>query len=109
MALIIENPPKEGEYRVINQLEEVYELKELAEKVQKVAKEFGLDPEIQNIENPRVEKDNHRVNVDHEKLFELGYKPTSDMDNELRLMFKDLIPYKKNIVKECLMPKTQWK
>jgi UDP-sulfoquinovose synthase len=46
LSLITENPPERGEYRVINQLEEVYELKELAEKVQKIAKEFGLDPEI---------------------------------------------------------------
>ncbi|HIE55003.1 MAG TPA: NAD-dependent epimerase/dehydratase family protein, partial [Chromatiaceae bacterium] len=33
LTLAIENPPKEGEYRVFNQFEEVYDIYELAEKV----------------------------------------------------------------------------
>ena len=36
LTIAIENPPKKGEYRVFNQFEEVYDLYELAIKVQKV-------------------------------------------------------------------------
>lgn len=109
IGLIIESPPEIGEYRIFNQLEEVYDLTELAEKVQKVGREFGLDPEINNITNPRVELEDHYYKVDYQKLLDLGYKPTSDMEAELRIMFADLIPFKDRIKVDALMPNVKWR
>jgi nucleoside-diphosphate-sugar epimerase len=111
LTLALENPPKKGEYRVFNQFEEVYDLTDLAVKVQKVAKEFGVDAKINNITNPRIEKEEHYYNPDHQHLLDLGYKPTHDMDAELRIMFKDLIKYKDRIIekKHVIMPKIQWR
>ncbi len=109
ITLIIENPPAQGEYRTINQIEEVYNLTELALKVQTIAEEFNLTTKIDNISNPRIEKEEHRYEVDHDILPSLGYLPTSDMDNELRKMFRDLIPFKDRIVTTSIMPKIRWK
>lgn len=110
ITLAIMNPPKPGEYRVFNQFEEVYDVTGLAQKVQKIGDEYGLKVEIRNIENPRMEMEEHFYEPDHEHLRNLGYVPTSDMEAELRLMFKDLVPNKARIEKhiEALTPDIRW-
>jgi len=115
LTLAIENPPVEGRlgcrrgYRVFNQFEETYSLTELANKVVKVANKLDLGADIQvgNVENPRIEREDHNYNPDHQHLLDLGYKPTADMETEIETMFKDLIPHKERIIsrKESIMPK----
>ncbi len=110
MTLTIENPPKEGEYRVFNQFEEVYDLTELAEKVKKVAASLGVTAKIQNIENPRIEMEDHYYNPDHEHLLNLGYKPTHDIEAEMKIMLTDLLKYKDRIEakQHALIPDIRW-
>lgn len=109
ISIIIDNPPESGTYRVINQIEEVYDLTELADNVVLVAKEFGFNPTVANIENPRVEKEDHEYDVDHSTLLDLGYEPTSDMLSELRTMFEDLISFKDRVKKSAIMPTVAWR
>jgi len=110
LTLAIENPPKDGEYRVFNQFEEVYSVTELAEKVKKVGDKLGLNVEIKNLENPRKEMEEHYYNPDHKHLLDLGYKPTHDVEKELEIMLKDLIKYRSRIEarKEALIPDIRW-
>lgn len=110
LTLAIENPPGEGECRVFNQLEEVYDLTELALKVQKVAKNLGLSAGIKNLENPRMELEEHYYNPDHDNLLKLGYQPTHDMEKELEIMFSDLTKYRSRIEarKYSLIPDIRW-
>jgi len=110
LTIAVENPPGKGEYRVFNQFEEIYDLTELAKKVKATAKDFGLDVKIYNYQNPRLEMEEHYYNPDHQKLLDLGYKPTHDMESELRQMFRDLIKFKSRIekVKDVLVPSIQW-
>lgn len=110
LTLAIENPPDKGQYRVFNQFEEVYDVSELAEKVKKVGRELGLNVEIINTENPRKEMEEHYYNPDHKYLLDLGYKPTHDMEEELRIMLKDLLRYKNRIEsrREALIPDIRW-
>jgi len=110
MTIAIENPPQKGEYRVFNQFEEVYDLTELALRVQKVGKELDLNVEIRNTENPRVELEEHYYNPDHKHLLDLGYKPTHDMESELKIMLKDLIKYRDRILARAhaLIPDIRW-
>ncbi|MCK5548570.1 MAG: NAD-dependent epimerase/dehydratase family protein [Thermoplasmata archaeon] len=110
LTLAIENPPKTGEYRVLNQFEETYSILALAEKVQEVAGEFSLDVEIAHLETPRVEEQEHYYKPDHEHLLKLGYKPTSDMDSVLREMFADLLEYQHEIkaYEKVLVPRIFW-
>jgi len=110
LTLAIENPPKEGEYRVFNQFEEVYDITELAEKVQRVASETGMEVEIRNLVNPRKEAEDHRYCADHQHLLDLGYQPTHDVESELRVMLKDLQRYRDRIEtkRDALIPDVHW-
>ena len=109
-TIAINNPPKEGEYRVFNQFEEVYSVTELAQKVKKVGSEIGLNVDISNLENPRIEKEEHYYNPDHRHLLDLGYKPTHDVERELRIMLNDLLKYRSRIEekKGVLVPDIRW-
>ena len=110
LSLALENPPQIGEYRVFNQLQEVYGITDLALKVQNVAGELGLPVEIDNLENPRQELEEHYYKVDHEHLLNLGYRPTRDVDAEMRIMLQDLIRYRDRIEakKDALIPDVRW-
>lgn len=110
LTIAIDNPPEKGEYRVFNQFEEVYSVTELAQKVKRVGDKLGLNVSISNLENPRKEMEEHYYNPDHRHLLALGYKPTHDVEQELRIMFKDLTKYRSRIEekKEALIPDIRW-
>jgi len=110
LTIAVENPPKEGEYRTFNQFEEIYNINELALKVQKVGSEVGLDVTIRNVENPRMEMEEHYYNPDHQHLLDLGYKPTHDLEQELKIMLTDLAKYRGRIEarQEALVPDIHW-
>ena len=110
MRLAIENPPEEGEYRVFNQFEETYSIIELADMVQEVGAEQGLDVEIYEYDNPRNEAAEHYFNPDRNHLVELGYKPSHDVKAEMRIMMNDLMPHKERIEakKDALIPEFRW-
>jgi len=106
----LENPPQAAEYRVFNQFEEVYDVTELALKVQKVAARLGLDVEVRNLENPRKELEEHYYKPDHRHLLDLGYQPTHDVESEMQIMLKDLMRFRDRIAakKEVLIPDVRW-
>ena len=111
LTLAAENPPEEGEYRVFNQFEECYSVNELAEHVVKVAGESGIESKIWNIENPRIEAEEHYYNPDHDRLPKLGFKPTNTLDDELRLTIPKLSEYRERIEakRDRIMPTILWK
>ena len=88
----------------------MYDLTELAFKVQKIANELGLNVEVRNVENPRMEMEEHYYNPDHQHLLDLGYQPTHDMEGELRIVLPDLMKYRHRIEArmEALLPDIRW-
>jgi UDP-sulfoquinovose synthase len=110
LTLALENPPKAGEYRVFNQFEEVYDVTELALKVQSAAGEVGLEVEVNNLENPREELEDHYYQPDHQHLLDLGYVPTRDIDGEIKTMLRDLVTHSERIElkREVLVPGIRW-
>ena len=110
LTLALENPPRKGEYRVFNQFEEVYDITELAQKVQKVARTLGLDVEVTNLENPRNELEEHYYLADHQHLLDLGYRPTHGVEAEVAIMLSDLLKYRERIEtkREALVPDVHW-
>ena len=111
LTLATENPPDEGEYRVFNQFDETYSVNELAEHVVKVSGELGMDAKVWNIENPRIEAEEHYYNPDHENLYKLGFNPTHSIDQELRITLSKLMDYKDRIEakRDKIMPTIYWK
>ena len=110
LTLVVENPPDTADYRVFNQFQGVFTVKELALKVRQVAAEVGFDVPITNLENPRIEAENHYYNPAHRALFDLGYQPTEDIDKEVRMMLEDLMKYRDRIEanKDVLIPDVRW-
>lgn len=110
LTIAIENPPKQGEYRVFNQFEECYTLEQLATLVQEVAAEEGLPVEIQHYDNPRKELEQHYFNPDRNHLINLGYQPTHDVKAEIRLMLNDLKQHEGRILEkmDVLVPDIRW-
>lgn len=114
LTLSVENPPTDSDsfhgYRVLNQLSESYSCNELADIVQRVGNEkFDLNVEIRHIENPRIEKEVHYWNPIHEKLPKMGFEPTKTLEEELEIMFEDLIPNKDRFIREKIIPKIRWR
>ncbi|GAI12039.1 unnamed protein product, partial [marine sediment metagenome] len=111
MTIALENPPDEGEYRTFNQFDECYSVNELAEHVVKVAGEQGIDAKIWNIENPRVEAEEHYYNPDHDTLRRLGFKPTHTLDEELAITIGYLKRYKDRIEakRHKIKPTVNWR
>ncbi len=87
VELALFNPPAPGELRVFNQYVETFSVNELAEKVAAVGREKGYTVEIKNIENPRVEKEEHFYNPISTGLRELGLDPHYLTDEVLHGMF----------------------
>jgi UDP-sulfoquinovose synthase len=110
LTIAVENPPNRGEYRVFNQLDEIYSVTELANYVAQVGKTFRLDVRIQPISNPRIEKEDHYYKVDRKHLPDLGFRPTRRITDTLEIMLGDLLKYRDRIMErsEVIIPRTTW-
>ena len=111
IELLCENPPNPGEYRVVNQFDQDYSILKLAEIVRKCAVEAGLpDPGFEHHPNPRVEEEEHYYNPDRKKLVDLGYVPKGEITEEVRAMFKALLPHRERAeaLTHTFAPKTIW-
>jgi len=109
IKLIINNPPEVGQYRVINQFENIYTINELAEIVYSCAEDIGLNVDIGRVNNPRIEKEKHYYKPYHNKLFEIGYSPTTDIHKEVYNLIEKLLPHASRIKTDVIMPTTTWK
>lgn len=110
LRIAVENPPARGEYRVFNQFEETYDITQLAQKVQHVGKRLGISVEVHHLENPRAELEEHYYNPDHRQLLDLGYQPTHDVEAEMEIMLRDLLPCRERIEvkRQALIPDVRW-
>ena len=72
---------------------------------------IGINAEIWNIDNPRVEAEEHYYNPDHDGLRKLGFKPTFSLDDELRITIPKLLEYRKRIEEKSdhIMPTIKWR
>lgn len=111
LTLLLENPPSKGEYRIVNQLDEIYDTLELATRVQSVAKEFGIKADLEWLENPRVEKEEHYYEVEHKILPSLGFKREKKMEETLFEIFESVLKNKNRIdgMRNLIYPTVSWK
>jgi nucleoside-diphosphate-sugar epimerase len=111
LTLLLEHPPKQGEYRLVNQFAEVYSVSQIAQIVKKAGEELGLNVQIGNYPNPRVEAEEHYYNPEIKILPSLGFYPKKRLPEEVKIMIKDLLPYKERLerYRYVIPPKTKWK
>ncbi|MEM3670618.1 MAG: UDP-sulfoquinovose synthase [Thermoprotei archaeon] len=111
LRIAVENPPKQSEYRVLNQFDEAYKVLELAEKVFEAGKQMGFEPVISHVPNPRVEAEEHYYRPEHEKLYALGYRRTRTLEEELKIILSDLSRHKERLdsKRSVVAPRTNWR
>ncbi|MHA7646493.1 UDP-sulfoquinovose synthase [Nitrosopumilus sp. S4] len=111
ISLLIDNPPKDGEYRVVNQFDEQHSVRDLAKRVQTIGNELGLDVQINHKENPRNEAEEHYYKADHDTLKSLGFTRTREINHEIKIMIKHLMEYKGRIEakKHVIEKDIKWK
>jgi len=109
IEIAAENPADKGEFRVFNQFTEYFSVGELAEKVQKVAQEEGYETTVANLDNPRVEQEEHYFHAENTKLRDLGLEPHLLDDDVIREIFNTVVNHKDRIIEENVMPQVSWK
>lgn len=109
MELAIAHPAEAGQFRVFNQFTEMFDVAELAMMVKKASAAMGLDVEIQNIPNPRVELEEHYFNAKNTNLLDLGLQPHYLSDSLLDSLLNFAIKYKDRVEKNQILPKVSWR
>ena len=114
MVRLISNPPEPGQYDVVNQVTDVFSVRQIAETVGRIGREeFGLNPVMERIENPRVEAEEHPYHVMHGKLEEAyGFRSEAKFEAEVRCMFQRLLEPENQTrierLREVLFLRTLW-
>jgi UDP-sulfoquinovose synthase len=103
-----ENPAMKGELRIFNQIMETFSVNELAEKTRRVGASLGLDVEIQNLENPRKEAEEHYYNPAYHGLIDIGVEPNYLTDDVMKGMFEVVMQFKENIRKDVIFKGVKW-
>lgn len=109
IEIACENPAERGEFRVFNQFTEQFSVLELAQKVQKVARDLGQEVEIGKTENPRVEKYDHYYKAVNTNLLDLGLEPHLLTDEHLVEVLKVAMNNTERVKRELVMPTVTWK
>jgi len=103
------NPADRGECRVFNQFTEQYSVLELAHLIQTAATKMGLEVEINHMDDPRVEMEQHYYNAKHSKLIDMGLQPHFLCDSLLDSLMNIALRYRDRIDASTLLPKVNWR
>jgi UDP-sulfoquinovose synthase len=109
IELALNSPADRGEFRVFNQFTEQFSVLDLANKVKQAANTLGLDVEVNNITNPRVEKEEHYFNAKNTNLLDLGLQPHYLSDSLLDSLLNFAVKYQHRVDKQQILPKVSWK
>jgi len=103
------NPPEGGEYRVFNQFTEQFSVTDLARQVQEAGADYGLEVQVNHVENPRVEAEEHYYNAVHTKLLDLGLEPHLLSETLIESMFAAIERHKDRVILDHIRPQTRWR
>jgi len=108
VELAAATPADAGEFRVFNQFTEQFSVLELAELVKQAGEHLGYEVQIDHVDNPRVEKEEHYYNAIHTKLLDLGLQPTLLGEELVESIVHAIERYKGNVIAGAIDPQTRW-
>jgi UDP-sulfoquinovose synthase len=108
VELAMTNPVERGQLRILNQFTEPFSVNQLAEKVQHVGTQMGLEIQIAHLDNPRKEREEHYYNPKHHGLLELGLQPHYMTDDVVAQLLEQVLPYKDRIDTSKILPRVKW-
>jgi UDP-sulfoquinovose synthase len=109
IALAANNPPGKGELRILNQFTETFSINQLADRVQRVATGMGISVDIQHVDNPRKEQEEHYYNPAHYGLLELGLQPHFMTDEVVAEMLDRVRGHRDLINVDRILPRVRWR
>lgn len=109
IEIAIDKPADPGQFRVFNQFTEMFSVGDLAMMVKKAGNTLGLDVDINYLDNPRVEAEDHYFNAKNTNLLDLGLEPHLLSDSLLDSLLNFAVKYKGRVDKSQIMPKVQWR
>ncbi len=109
VEIAIANPGDPGIFRVFNQFTEMFNVGDLAMMVKNAGNTLGLDVDIEYMENPRVEAEEHYFNAKNTNLLDLGLQPHYLSDSLLDSLLNFAVKYKDRVDKNQILPKVKWR
>ncbi|MBW4596032.1 MAG: NAD-dependent epimerase/dehydratase family protein [Brasilonema angustatum HA4187-MV1] len=109
VEIAIANPAESGEFRVFNQFTEQFSVGDLAMMVKKAGNAMGLNVEINHLDNPRVEREEHYFNAKNTKLLDLGLQPHYLSDSLLDSLLNFATKYQDHVDQNQILPKVSWR
>src|SRR3954470_13857427 len=109
VRIAIENPPEPGDFRVFNQFTEVFSVAQLAQIVRDAAAKLGYATEVDHVENPRVEAEEHFYEPRNEHLLALGLQPRLLSDELVESMLVRIASSAANIDHATILPRVRWR
>jgi UDP-sulfoquinovose synthase len=106
IRLACENPAEAGEFRVFNQATEAFSLREMAKLV---ADTHPGGAEVEHVDNPRVELEEHEYSFTHTALESLGLVPHLLSDTLLTSMFSIIEQHRDRVDPDALRPTVDWR
>ena len=101
-------PAKSGELRIFNQIMETFSVNELAKKIHRIGIERQHKVEIDHIDNPRIESEDHYYNPVYQGLVDIGVEPHYLTDEVVNSIFKIVEHHSKNIRKDVIFRGIKW-
>jgi UDP-sulfoquinovose synthase len=106
IQLACETPAERGEFRVFNQMTESMSVRDIAATI---SESFPGEVTIDNLDNPRVEKEEHYYKVTHTGLVELGLVPHLLSDTLITSLFDVAKRHVDRVREEALLPVVNWR
>jgi UDP-sulfoquinovose synthase len=108
VRLACESTPKRGELRVMNQFTEDFSALGLAERVVAAGAKVDLDVQVDHIENPRIESEDHYYKAENQKLLDLGLEPHLLTDETIVDMIEFVQKHRDKVDESLILPKVKW-
>jgi UDP-sulfoquinovose synthase len=106
VELALMNPADKGEFRVFNQFTESFSVQQMAEMV---AENYPGPTEIDHVEDPRVEHEEHYYRAAHTKLLDLGLVPHLLEPKTIHSLLAVADRHRDRINPEAIRPTVQWR
>ncbi len=108
VRISVENPAEKGEFKIFNQFTEQFSVNDFAGKVVSAGERRGLNVKVSNLENPRVEQEDHYYNAKHSKLVDLGLEPHLLTNELLDNMLDTVCKNNSRVDKNVFNPRVKW-
>lgn len=101
-------PAEAGQLRIFNQIMETFTALELAEKVKSVGDALGYEVQVDHIENPRKEAEEHYYKPTYQGLQDIGVVPHYLTDEVLAGLFEVVAAHREEIKTSVIRMDVRW-